>query len=81
MKRTREKTDITECPPDFDTIEHLRDKWEETTAVPEIEEAGISYAAPGVFYTIKDAIKGHGEQTVFPDDWGFGDNDLCYIES
>jgi len=80
MKRTREKSDIIAYPPDFVTIENLRDKWEEATALHEIEEARV-YSAPEVFYTIKDAIKGYGEQMVFPDDCGFGDNDLCYVES
>ncbi len=75
MKMTQEKSERTAYPPYFDTIEHLRDEWEEASAVPEIEEA------PGVFWTIKDPIKGHREQTVFPDDCGFGDNDLCYVES
>jgi len=81
MKRAREHPSITAYPQEFDTIENLRDEWEATASVPEIEESGISYAAPGVFHTINDAIKGNGEQTVFPDDCGFGDNDLCYGES
>ena len=81
MKWAREDDERAAYPPYFDVIENLRDEWEAATTGPEIEETGISYAVLGVFCTIKDAIKGQGELTVFPDDCGFADNDLCYVES
>ncbi len=47
----------------------------------ESREFEIEHAAPGAFQSVKAAIKGHGEQTVLPDDCQFGDNDLCYVDS
>ena len=46
-------------------------------------ESGVTFphAEPGAFQAIKSAIKGHGEQTVLPDDCEFGDNDLCYVDA
>lgn len=38
-------------------------------------------AEPGALQAVKTAAKGHGEQTVIPDDCQFGDNDLCYVEA
>lgn len=47
----------------------------------ETREFEIAHAAPGAFQSVKEAISGHGEQTVLPDDCGFGDNDLCYVDA
>ena len=47
----------------------------------ETREFEIAHAAPGAFQSVKEAIIGHGEQTVLPDDCGFGDNDLCYVDA
>ncbi len=41
----------------------------------------ILHAEQGAFQAIKSSIKGHGEQTVLPDDCQFGDNDMCSVES
>lgn len=41
----------------------------------------VAHAEPGAFQKVKAAAKGHGEQTVLPDDCQFGDNDLCYVEA
>ena len=41
----------------------------------------ILHAEQGAFQAIKGTIKGHGEQTVLPDDCQFGDNDMCSVES
>ncbi len=41
----------------------------------------VLHADAGDFEAIKDVIKGHGEQTILPDDCEFGDNDLCYVET
>lgn len=45
------------------------------------EPAEIPHAEPGAFQTVKAMVKGHGEQTVLPDDCQFGDNDLCYVDA
>jgi len=56
---------------------------EETGAYVASMEPGVNvpHAEPGAFQAIKSAIKGHGEQTVLPDDCEFGDNDLCYVDA
>lgn len=41
----------------------------------------IPHAEQGALQAIKAMPKGHGEQTVLPDDCQFGDNDLCYVEA
>ncbi len=41
----------------------------------------IPHAAPGELQAVKKTAKGHGEQTVLPDDCQFGDNDLCYADA
>jgi len=48
---------------------------------PEPFTSEILHAEPGAFQSIKGQIKGHGEQTVLPDDCQFADNDLCSVES
>jgi hypothetical protein len=61
-------------------VRAFRDELEE----PRVVEAGIPevpHAEPGAFQAIKGMIKGHGEQTVLPDDCQFGDNDLCYVDA
>jgi hypothetical protein len=41
----------------------------------------VPHAEPGALQAIKTDIRGHGEQTVLPDDCEFGDNDLCYVDA
>lgn len=41
----------------------------------------VPHAEPGALQAIKSSVKGHGEQTVLPDDCEFGDNDLCYVDA
>ncbi len=41
----------------------------------------MSHPDAGELQTLKSAIKGHGEQTVLPDDCQYGDNDLCDVET
>jgi len=36
----------------------------------------VPHPEPGALETIKKAVKGHGEQTILPDDSQFGDNDM-----
>ena len=55
---------------------------DESEALPKIESAvpEAPHAAPGTLQAVKKAIKGHGEQTVLPDDCQFGDNDMADVE-
>ncbi len=41
----------------------------------------VAHAEAGEIQSIKNAIGGHGEQIVLPDECQFGDNDLCYVEA
>ncbi|NTW60373.1 MAG: hypothetical protein HGA43_14560 [Nitrospirae bacterium] len=41
----------------------------------------VPHAEPGALQAVKKMTKGHGEQTVLPDDCQFGDNDLCYVDA
>ncbi len=34
----------------------------------------------GELQTRRSAIRGHGEQTLLPDECQYGDNDLCFVE-
>jgi len=45
------------------------------------EYAEVMHPDAGELQTLKTALKGHGEQTVLPDECQYGDNDLCYVES
>jgi len=61
-------------------VRAFRDESEE----PKVMEAAlpeVPHAEPGAFQAIKKKVKGHGEQTVLPDDCQFGDNDLCYVDA
>ena len=40
----------------------------------------VPHAKPGTLEAVKKTVKGHGEQTVLPDDCQFGDNDMCDVE-
>ncbi len=61
-------------------VRAFRDESEEIRE-PEQVSPEILHAEQGDFQAIKSKIKGHGEQTVLPDDCQFGDNDLCSVES
>ena len=56
-------------------VRALRD---ESEATQEIEAAvpKVLHPEPGALEAIKKAVKGHGEQTILPDDSQFGDNDM-----
>jgi hypothetical protein len=73
--RKREET-LTEAYE----VRAFRDEGER---VPILEEAlpEVVHAEAGAFQAIKNTIKGHGEQTLLPDDCQFGDNDLCFVET
>lgn len=61
-------------------VRAFRDEMD-TVAWIETGEFEVAHAAPGAFQSVKEAVKGHGEQTVLPDDCQFGDNDLCYVDA
>ncbi len=75
-KVRRERESITEA---FE-VRAFRDD-EEELPVAEAGIPGIIHAEEGTLQLIKTMIRGHGEQTVLPDDCQFGDNDLCEVES
>jgi hypothetical protein len=75
------KSGVAASPPYFDGIETLTDELEPTGGTLASVMDEIPHAEPGAFQAIKSAVKGHGEQTVLPDDCEFGDNDLCYVET
>lgn len=56
---------------------------EETEANFFSMEPGVTvpHAETGAFQAFKSVVKGHGGQTVLPDDCEFGDNDLCYVDA
>jgi len=58
-----------------DEMEQMR---EAESPAPDPE---ILHAEQGALQAIKIRVKGHGEQTILPDDCQYGDNDLCSVES
>ena len=78
--RKAEKLMARETLTEAYEVRAFRDEGEESREV-ELVTTEILHAEQGSFQTIKNMIKGHGEQTVLPDDCQFGDNDLCYVES
>ncbi|MEK7265588.1 MAG: hypothetical protein AAB227_05755 [Pseudomonadota bacterium] len=74
-------TSLATASPYVDSIETLKDEMEGTIGTPEGEMSAPTHAEPGSFQAIKSAVKGHGEQTILPDDCGYCDNDLCYVEA
>ncbi len=79
--RTVKETSLMNAPPYVDSIEALKDEFEEAPGIGVQEPGEIPHAEPGALQAVKSAIKGHGEQTILPDDCEFGDNDLCYVET
>ncbi len=43
--------------------------------------AAVPHSEAGEIQSVKSSAKGHGEQTVLPDECQYGDNDLCYVEA
>ncbi len=66
---------------EYDGSEALKDEAEESRDLTEAGMTEIVHAEPGALQAVKSAIKGHGEQTVLPDECQFGDNDLCYVDA
>ena len=83
MKRAVEKTRTgreRETLTEAYEVRAFRDESEEmkveATVLPD-----VPHAAPGALQAVKKTVKGHGEQTILPDDCQFGDNDLCYVDA
>jgi hypothetical protein len=81
MKWFSKKTQTTVAHPDVEGIEPVSDTGEEISGQTETIATEILHAEPGAFQAVKNAIEGHGEQTILPDDCEFGDNDLCYVDA
>ncbi len=76
-RRMPERETLTEAYE----VRAFRDESEETPRVGEAAAPEVPHAAPGALQAIKVQPKGHGEQTVLPDDCQFGDNDLCFVDA
>ena len=74
------KRSVRETLTEAYEVRAFRDE-EEAPRVIETATLEIPHAEQGAFQLIKGMIKGHGEQTVLPDDCQFGDNDLCAVET
>ncbi|HTP03846.1 MAG TPA: hypothetical protein VMM54_01660 [Nitrospirota bacterium] len=81
MKRILKKIQTIVAHPDVEGIEPVGDEGEEKNGQMETMAVEILHAEPGALQAVKSAVKGHGEQTVLPDDCEFGDNDLCYVDA
>ncbi|HSA77310.1 MAG TPA: hypothetical protein VLG72_00425 [Nitrospirota bacterium] len=81
MKRSSKKIQAMVAHPDVEGIEPISDEVEDTSGQMEMVAGEILHAEPGAIQAVKSAVKGHGEQTILPDDCEFGDNDLCYVDS
>jgi hypothetical protein len=79
IKKTK-KAAVRETLTEAYEVRAFRDE-AEGLSEPEQVPSEIMHAEPGAIQAIKKSIKGHGEQTVLPDDCQFGDNDLCSVES
>jgi hypothetical protein len=81
MKQIPRKIQAIVAHPDMEGIEPIGDEGEETSGRAHATAVEILHAEPGALQAVKSAVKGHGEQTVLPDDCEFGDNDLCYVDA
>jgi len=81
MKWFFKKKQAMVAHPHEEGVEPLSDEGEETSDLTEAAFSEIFHAEPGAFQAVKSAAKGHGEQTILPDDCEFGDNDLCHVDA
>ena len=81
IAKIREKFMGRETLTEAYEVRAFRDEQEESRAMMETGIPEIPHAETGAFQAIKSLAKGHGEQTILPDDCQFGDNDLCFVES
>lgn len=68
-------------PVFIENTEMLRDEFDTAPLIASEGLGEVPHAEPGALQAIKNSLKGHGEQTILPDDCEFGDNDLCYVEA
>jgi hypothetical protein len=82
MKRLAKKTRKMPARETLTEAYEVRAFRDESEVPREMEAAvpEIPHAEPGAFEAIKKTVKGHGEQTILPDDCQFGDNDMCDVE-
>lgn len=78
--RKAKKAAVRETLTEAYEVRAFRDE-AEVLSQPEQFTSEIPHAEPGAIQSIKKSIKGHGEQTILPDDCQFGDNDLCSVET
>jgi len=78
--KTSEKVPARETLTEAYEVRAFRDEGEAPRETEPVTSE-IPHAEQGAFQAIKSSIKGHGEQTVLPDDCQFGDNDMCSVES
>ena len=76
----KRKAAVRETLTEAYEVRAFRDESEESREA-EASTPEMIHAEGAAIQSIKARIKGHGEQTVLPDDCQFGDNDLCYLES
>jgi hypothetical protein len=90
MKRTVRKTArSTQKAPHQKSPERLTEAYEvrafrddlDLAPLTETDIPEIPHAGPGELQAIKRMVRGHGEQTILPDECQFGDNDLCYVDA
>jgi len=61
-------------------VRAFRDESEE----PKVMEAAVPevrHSEPRAFERIRKLTRGHGEQTVLPDECQFGDSDQCFVDA
>jgi hypothetical protein len=75
-RKTPERETLTEAYE----VRAFRDEAEEPMKTEEFA-VEVKHAEPRAFERIKRLTRGHGEQTILPDDCQFGDNDLCYLDA
>ena len=78
-KKTREKPTQERLTEAYE-VRAFRNESEEPREV-EAAHPEVPHPEPGALQAVKKAAKGHGEQTVLPDDCQFGDNDMCDVEA
>ncbi len=79
VKKSRKKPERETLTEAYE-VRAFRDESEEPKVMAETAPDVQHATEPRAFERIKKLTRGHGEQTVLPDDCQFGDNDLCYVD-
>ncbi len=61
-------------------VRAFRDESEAPREAVAVQFPTIVHGDPGEFQAVKMTAKGHGEQTILPDDCQFADNEMCDLE-